>query len=77
MGDASLCASEAEMRYLLAIADGHRMPSELADQLGISRQAVSQMLQRLREAGYITLPGGIPSLTPIARQMVEATRAAL
>ncbi|MEX3918160.1 AAA family ATPase [Paraburkholderia sp. BR10872] len=65
-------ASDDQMRYLTAIHSGHRMPSELAATLGVSKQAVSQMVRRLVETRLITLPGGLPSLTPVARQMVEA-----
>lgn len=65
-------ASDDQMKYLRAIRDGHRMPAELAATVGVSKQAVSQMIRRLVEGGYVTLPGGLPSLTPIARQMVDA-----
>ncbi|MFT0174637.1 AAA family ATPase [Paraburkholderia mimosarum] len=65
-------ASDEQMKYLIAIHRGDRMPTELSKAIGVSRQAVWQMVKRLQESGYLTLPGGIPSLTPIARQMVEA-----
>ncbi|EEA04217.1 hypothetical protein BH160DRAFT_0390 [Burkholderia sp. H160] len=65
-------ASAEQLRYLQAIYHGQRMPTELMNALGVTRQAVWQMLRRLQADAYLTLPGGIPSLTPMARQMVEA-----
>jgi hypothetical protein len=72
MCDADSIVTDEQMRYLKAIYSGHRLPTELMLTLGVTRQAVWQMIQRLKEGGYVTQPGGIPSLTPIARQMVEA-----
>ncbi|ADG17051.1 hypothetical protein BC1002_3006 [Paraburkholderia atlantica] len=70
--DADNVATGEQMRYLAAIYRGERLPAELMTALGVTRQAVWQMIRRLQAGGYVTLPGGIPSLTPIARQMVEA-----
>ncbi|RAR51471.1 MarR family protein [Paraburkholderia unamae] len=77
MCDADNVATADQMRYLCAIYNGQRLPFELVKALGVTKQAVSQMLQRLRETGYITLPGGLPSLTPTGRQMVEAMHESL
>ncbi|CAG4905669.1 AAA family ATPase [Paraburkholderia saeva] len=66
-------ASDEQMTYLREIHRGNRLPRELEETLGLSRPAVWQMLKRLQENGYIAKPGGIPSLTQLGRQMVEAT----
>ncbi|MEM5451533.1 AAA family ATPase [Paraburkholderia guartelaensis] len=75
--DGDQTASEEQMKYLTAIYHGDRLPNELMNALGVSRQAVWKMIHRLQESGYITMPGGVPSLTQIARQMVEAMHGSL
>lgn len=51
-GGESLTMVEAQLCFLIAFGDGVR-PSELADAAGVSRSAVSQVLGRLRQRGFI------------------------
>lgn len=70
--DADAMASDDQLRYLRAICDGHHMPSDLKQHLDVSSNAVWKMLARLQEMGLIAKPGGLPALTPIGRQMLDA-----
>lgn len=73
LGDASLVVSDSELRYLLAIHAGMRLPSEIATELQVSRSAVSQMLGALHEKGLISKQQGLAVLTRNASQLVEAS----
>ena len=53
---ASLFADRTRARVLLALADGRSLPaSVLADEAGVSAQAASTQLSRLREAGLVAV----------------------
>lgn len=67
---------------LVPLAGGGRHASDLAETLGVSRQAVAQVITRLEEDGYLTRladPGDARAklicLTPRGRAALRAMRA--
>ncbi|MEM5312754.1 AAA family ATPase [Paraburkholderia sp. JHI869] len=75
LGDASLYASDAELRYLLAINNGAITPSRIAFELNVSRAAVSQMLRSLHDKALIDKRNGALTITHIATQLIEGQSA--
>jgi len=68
-GGEKLTMVEAQLCFMIAFGtDVH--PSELADSAGVSRSAVSQVLTRLRERGYIE---SVRSDTDGRSQMLRVT----
>lgn len=46
--------SETDRKILDTLHEGRNIPSNIADDIGVSRQYVQQRLQILEAAGYIT-----------------------
>ncbi|MEM5421306.1 AAA family ATPase [Paraburkholderia ferrariae] len=72
LGDASLCVTREQMDYLRAIAEGAWSQRMLADRMKVTRQAVSQMLDRLTTSGLIHSATGMTVLTLTGEQVLEA-----
>lgn len=75
---AHLFGSRQRLAILLRLADGPRLVSELADDLGVSRQQLQRPLNELRDAGLVTTTGQHPTYRPLTAHLDrKATQGAL
>jgi len=65
-------AQYCEAIFELAEDEVEVIQARIAERLGVSRPAVSEMVRRLEHEGYVELDGGI-SLTPSGRLLAERT----
>lgn len=70
---ARLFGSRQRLAILLRLAENSCLVSDLADDLGVSRQQLQRPLNELRDAGLVTITGEPPTYRPLTAHLNRKT----